>query len=281
MKKRTVFVVLMIFVLITLTGCPHAYSFRAYLFKYRSDYNELHVVASNSLLSIQGMHNDIIFILDEDDFGRVMFVFVPENASFWFRHGVFAIVIAQKTTETHSYFYSSYNVILTNSDYVGYNVAQLWRLTEEEMFDLAHKVFSQEQIEGLKETNDWNKEINNDRLFQIPIVREKDNDVVPRRIQERLYHELFEQFSSDFRGSVVSTLLTTDSAGNSIYVMQGHLLHLATVDTPMEERFVHSYLVMFDRRNNLIATEQLLYYWHYQEQLRNFKRNNGWNFYSN
>ena len=256
MKRKLSILILVFFTLITLTGCP--YRFKNY---YHQDTNDLHSVASNSLLGVRGSFYDIITILEEDDFGRVFFAFVVEGR-------LFSVLISQKTTETHSYFYSGYNFMLTDLRYVPLSYSEIFFLSSEEMVDLVHRVFSQEEINEMKLANDWNKEINNNRLFGVEIVRRKNNNAVSERLQRRAYDMIFGGYEISFLSSF-SILLTTDTDGNSLYVMRGGA------------DFGNLYLVMFDRRNNILATERLLCQWNYQGQLRKFKLNSGWAFYSN
>jgi hypothetical protein len=269
MKRRIVFLAMMLIALISLTGCPPAY-----MHDHRGDVTELHIIASSSLLRIPGRSWDIISVLEQDDFGRVMFVFVADGPN------VFSVLISQRTTETHSYFYSSYNFILADWSVLDIDFHETRLLFDEEISDIAHKLFSQDHFDALKEANDWNREINEDRLFRVEIVRVKDNNVVSSRRQQGVFEEIFRGVSVEFRPPR-SILMATDSNGNSIYTMVAPTFYTDEYGTPGVRDLAESYIVMFNSRSRLVASEQLLDQWNYQEQLRNFKRSNGWAFYIN
>ena len=159
MKKRVNGVVLSVLILLSLVGC------KDYLM-YGGSHPELYVVAINSLLGVRGGFIEDTLILEEDTFGRVMFAYVGGTLASDKRtvFNILAILIAQRTTETHSYFYPSINFILYEIDGRQYQNTRDF-LSE----DFVMKRFTEEQLEKLKMENSWNEELNDNRFFRVPV----------------------------------------------------------------------------------------------------------------
>jgi hypothetical protein len=261
--KRLRFATIILLALLILAGCtPQAY---------RGPHFDLHTIAMNSLLGVGGNFWDRIITLDEDGHGRVMFAFIGD--SIFGRTA--SILISQKISETHTYFYSGRNFIFTDFDY--------WEWPEkDEIFGL----FSPDEIAQLKIDNDWGMEIHHDRLFRAEIERvrfirfftqdvNRINNIVSIGSQLRVYNAISSGPRIARRDrNFSSVLLSIDKNENTIYTMMGHF------QAAQGEANSETFLVMFNRRNLIVAAEPLLNYRNYQEQLRNFKQNNGWSFYS-
>jgi len=235
----------------------------------------LQLVAIHSLLGTSGPYGeDAIEVLEEDELGRVMFAFSGSIATgddgTATRYGILAVLIAQKIPEslTHVYFYDGINFILHQLE-LG-EIRNSASLTEAFVMER----FTEEQLEQLKEENDWNMELDEDRLFRVPVS--------PRRkvrymtdVSQQTVEEAFSAVSEGFRRSFP---LTMDRNGNVIHFVRG-----ANHDRDTQElTFFSSVLLMFDRNGNLIegtGTMILEDLWDYREELRAFKEANGWAFY--
>jgi len=253
MKRITTFI-LVALMLLPLAGCSPLAG---------GSHPELFVVATHSLLGVSGLNREDVIILEEDDFGRVMFAYGGSTiasdrpgATF----NILAVLIAQRTTRRYSYFYDGINFILHEIE------GDWWPTALEflsEAFIMEH--FSEEQLEQLKEGNSWNEELNEDRFFRVRALR-GDKRRHLRTVSEEAQREAF-PVSGSF--SVLNSVpLTMDRYGNVLYFMRSWA--------------GRSFLVMFDRDGNLIedtGVMELYDPWDYRDQLREFKEANGWSFY--
>ena len=232
---------------------------------------ELFVVATHSLLGVRGGDRESVFVLEEDDFGRVMFAFggntiidyvIDNEPSPLFN--ILAVLIVQRTTRRYSYFYDGINVIFHQialdaaTRPGGYHSASGF-LSED--FVMEH--FTEEQLMQLKAENNWNEELSEDRFFRVRVAtgdKERHMTYVSRRTQSIAFPDVL----LSERDSVP---LTMDRNENVIYFMgDGSRV---------------GFLLMFDRNGDLIegAVMRLVNLWDYRDQLREFKEANGWGFY--
>ncbi|MCL2828537.1 MAG: hypothetical protein FWD99_07375, partial [Oscillospiraceae bacterium] len=178
---------------------------------------------------------------------------------------------AQKTTRTHSYFYSGINIIFSEieGDF-GPNAREFL----DEGFIMEH--FSGEQLEQLKVENDWNKELNEDRFFRVSISdrnKRRYLTTVSEEAQREAAKEAFEETLGEAAfGSVLllrsNIPLTIDQDGRVLFLL----------------RDARTFLLMFDSDGNLIEDTGIMELsdenlWDYRDQLREFKETNGWAFY--
>jgi len=261
---------LTVLILLSLAGCTPA----------SGDDRFLHVVAHNSLLGVGEDRQDQIVILEEDDFGRVLFAFAGWGmTSETGRMGddILAALIVQRTTRRHAYFYDGINAIL-------YDIGGLpLQTTPFNFLDEAFVMerFSEEQLEQLKEENDWNKELEESRFFRVRVSwrhkREYMTDVsIPTQ------REAFESVSEYLHHPSLSAPLTTDKNGNVIYFMRE--FYSRREGEEVIRYLARSFLFMFDSDGNLIEETGIMELpdenlWDYRDQLREFKEANGWAFY--
>jgi len=257
--KKLLALVLVVLMILSLTGCISA----------NDSSRHLHVVAHHSLLGVWDDRWEETVILEEDDFGRVMFAFAGSTAmsdrsgsSF----NILAVLIMQRTTGRHAYFYDGVNVILHEIGGLPPPIASRF----------VTRYFSEEQLEQLKEENDWNRALDEDRFFRVRVsYRCKTHYMTD--VSRQTKRESLEAVSEGFH-SGNSVPLTADRNGNVLYVMRGRSFD-------WEERkysVTQSFLFMFNSDGNLIeetGVMELTDLWNYREQLREFKEANGWNFY--
>lgn len=252
MKKVFAFLLVTV-IIISLSSCDDH-------LKYKSNNPELQVVATNSLLGISGHETNQIIIFEKDEFGRVMFSFF--NGANSGDEDVLAILIAQKTTNQDAYYYDNKNFIIC-----GVKTNQ----TVDKDFVLQH--FSKEQIDRLKKDNDWNKELNEQKLFKVKITRKKSDNISTQR-----QRKVFESVSHDFNTGY-SIPLATDKNGKTIYFMRS----FERDEKAGRYSATDSYLIMFDadkRVNKTTGIAEIHDLWNYQQELENFKEANDWSFYS-
>jgi len=277
--KRTLAFILAVLMLLPFTGCtPPA----------GGSHPRLFVVASHSLLGVLGRDREDVLILEEDDFGRVMFAYVGHTVTSdrpRDMYNILAVLIAQRTTRRYSYFYDGINVILHEIDVDCGPTAQVYL---NEAFIIEH--FSEEQLEQLKEDNSWNEELNEDRFFRVRVATgDKTRHMTSVPVEVRV--EAYFVASGGFRRTLTTDSpsvtprrfqhrfdvpLTMDRNGNVIYFIRGGVYDAGT----QEWTFYPAFLFMFDRRGNLIegAVMELTDLWDYRDQLQEFKELNGWSF---
>jgi len=269
MKKLALFLVPVILVVaLLLAGCTPVRD---------GDGRSLHVVAHHSLLGVWEDRWEQAVILEEDDFGRVMFAFAglgTTSESDSAGDDILAVLIVQRTTRRHAYFYDGINAILYD---IGEIVQQMMSFDFlDEAFVMEH--FSDEQLEQLKEENDWNRELEEDRFFRVRVSwRHKMNYMTDVSIPTE--REAFESVSEYLHHPSFSAPLTTDRNGNVIYFMREFYRGIEIEGT---HYFARSFLFMFDSDGNWIedtGVMELYDLWDYRDQLREFKEANGWAFY--
>lgn len=257
MKKILTFV-LAVLMLLSFTGCtPPAGSVNT----------ELFVVASHSLLGVLGRELEGVFILEEDDFGRVMFAYLGHTVTSdrtIVAFNILAVAIAQRTTRQYSYFYDGVNVIFCEVELqrIDHRLPQAVQFLSEE-FVMEH--FTEEQLEQLKGANSWNEELNEDQFFRVRATR-GDKRRHLTRVSEDAQRAAFPSIT-DIRPRY-RIPLTMDRKGNILYLMK--------------DLDWGSFLIMFDSDGELIegtGVMELDDLWDYHDQLREFKELNGWSFY--
>ena len=230
---------------------------------YKENNPELQVIATNSLLGVFGGDFDKVSKLEEDDYGRTLFVFEGEVDD----GIVLAVLISQKNTSEKSYYYDNTNYIICKIEYAEY----LKPLN----LDLVKKHFTDNEIQELKDDNDWNTELKEDKFFEIEITRKK-HEIISEKKQKQVFENLTKTKDYD---AAYSTPLTTDKKGKTIYFMTQH-----SYDSKTDmDYWGKSYLVMFDSSGEVIddtGTQEIQDRWNYLNDLKEFKEANGWSFYS-
>lgn len=230
---------------------------------YKENNPELQVVATNSLLGVFGSDLDVVSKLEEDAYGRTLFAYEGQA-----QDGIVcAVLIAQKYTSEKSYYYDNSNFIVCKIDYTEY--------MKPLNIDFIKQYFSDNQLQKLKDENDWNKQLEEDKFFEVNIQRKK-NDKISEKKQKQVYEEIME--TDDFN-LPFSTPLTTDKTGKTIYLMTQYSYNGKTAIS----YYGKSYLVMFDSNGEVIddtGTRELKDRWNYLTDLKEFKEVNGWSFYS-
>ena len=220
---------------------------------------DLFVVATHSLLGVLGRTYEDTMVLEEDDFGRVMFAYLGNTKTSSRSHRMYnivAVAIAQRTTRRYSYFYDGINVIFHE---VGVPDGPTALEFLNEVFVKEH--FSEEQLEQLKVENSWNEELNEDRFFRVRVARGDKRRHMTRASEEA------------FPSGRTGIPLTMDRNGNVIYFSRSHSNAGVGFSPP-------GFLFMFDSDGELIegAVMELTDLWDYRDELREFKEANGWAF---
>jgi hypothetical protein len=216
--------------------------------EYTGDYPELFSIALNSIPGTEGYllgevrHQPVLTVLEEDDYGRVLFFYSETWAI-----SPHSLVICQKSDSEFTYFYSDYNFISSQDD-----------------------TFSDEEIEYLKKKNDWGMELNESKCLKVNIVREKEVKSIEFNALREMYRGALGDDARPFDDSYISSFIT-DDYGRCIYI--GYGKH--------GERDHPSVAIMMLNPDGTCDPEtgamELMDLYEYQDVLLEFKERNGWN----
>jgi len=245
-------------------------------YSYSGDYPELLTVAINSLLGAEGfLLSEVKFspkieILAEDEYGRILFAYCEGSC--------LSFIILQTSDNRYSYYYPDYNFISTSLSEKAFFDEQIFN-------DELQNAFSEENIRGLKEKNDWGKEIDESKYVKAEIVRRK---IEPdSKIKKASFEILFKKIAREtgyegddtlFRNSIYCTL---DDYGRMLYF--GYVVgrfaygNVGDLDTP--PRYFHLALIFNSdgSYNEDTCIMELTDLFNYQDDLKAFKERNGWN----
>ena len=219
-------------------------------FEYIGDYPELYSVAINSILGARGygvahMTQPNIIVLEEDDYGRILFSYSESAAAGNTGVSPFNRVIIQKTDGDYAYFYPHYNFISNSSG----------RFTDEE-------------IETLKEANSWNQEMSDSSEFlRVRIVRQQDEGPITDEQLIETHHLILPDSTANNHQIIGNTtFLRTDDVGRSIYLRRGTIGQnsIAILFQPDHSFDIETGTLEIINPNN------------YQTELRLFMEANGW-----
>ena len=199
--KKILAVLLPIFILMGLTGCVYK--------KYSGDNPTLYTVAINSVIWNNGHSfsadryvNSEIKVVDEDAYGRIMFVYYEKyyaGAGISFS----ALVICQSATEKYAFYYEDVNYIIKEQELYTQNITD----------------FTNDEIEQLKEVNDWGKELNFEKCIKKGITREKPKIPYENEVETKIVNE-FNLGNKSY--SLFINFLTNNSA-NSSCILYGYI----------------------------------------------------------
>jgi hypothetical protein len=274
MKKPISIIITLAFLqFLMLSGCIVPSDPPPYL--YRGPYVDLNCVATNSILGIFGVDNNNIVIIDEDSFGRQMFIYWGNSdaASTQLRAdkppAIYSILISQKTDSMEVFYYPDYNFIL----YKDNREARYWPKNEE-LLGLANDAAIADNIEWLKQNNDWEKPIDNSKCVSVMVSRknrvaESQTPLVPEEAWKKVYELVDDQ--QDYYSRTFFAYLTSDKYDR-------HIFFFRVVNE--DEIYTKSYVVMFNKDGSFDPDQgimEIIDVWDYQDDLKAFKDKNGWN----
>ena len=142
---KRLWIVFLIAAILLCTGCDKTQP-------YRGEHDDLAATALHSIPGVISTEGDDYYILEEDEYGRVMFAVafsscLLRNEEWEVFPQLFAVVIMQKSDENNVFFYAEQNYLLAPYPY------DLDQKTEKHV----EEMFSEKQISKLKEANDWGK----------------------------------------------------------------------------------------------------------------------------
>jgi hypothetical protein len=225
---------------------------------YRGEFPDLHIIAVESVIGSINDEMNRVVVIDEDDYGRKLFAFSGyspmghnDNST-----SVIAILVSQRTDEKYSYYYDSLNFYSKTID------SEFIDLSLQEVNDY----FSQEDLEKLKTANDWDKPIDEGKLFRVKITRKKLCDIEAKDV--RKYSDLF---SEELNYNSINCYATDRNQLTLVYVLSSGI---------SESGYNRIFLLLFNRNHELISTKALTQISSQSdiEAIYQLKLQNGWSF---
>ncbi|MCH3977138.1 MAG: hypothetical protein LKE36_06045 [Bacilli bacterium] len=170
MKKSKNITIYIYFVIssLFLTGCSDLYK------GYTGEHPDLYSVAINSKEDFLGYirsevrHQPVVESLEEDHYGRQLFVYSEGQGT----SGDVYLIISQYATDENAYFYYGINYI--SEEIIEGNYIHLYGSKKPATIDNPYNEFAIDEINELKQSNDWGEEIDISKCTQVEIVNEKN-----------------------------------------------------------------------------------------------------------
>ncbi len=230
-------------------------------YEYPGEYPDLYTVATNSILGIEGEFSSRVEVVEEDFYGRKLFIYwgISDLASKRFDDPgrMPSILIAQKTEGDYVYFYPDCNFLLYESLDV----------------TTSQNIASTEEVENLKQQNDWGRPIDESECVRAEVARrdrdyQENHNLVSEAAQEEVSNSIASNRTSRWS---MFYYLTSDNYDRHIYVFRG---------LNQNNEYTKTYVVMFNGDGSYdkdVGIMELTDLWNYQDDLKDFKERNGWN----
>jgi len=278
MRKISIAILIpFILVVYLLSGCFGLGGINNY--NYYGEYVDLNSQITNNVLGAIYPSTNTIVVVDEDSYGRRAFACRNEAATTYSKLGgsaggeVFGLFITQKSDEKYVYFYPDNSFILYDYIRKAGNEAPSY---EEELMLLSQNYNIDDDIETLKQKNDWEKHYDENKCIKVKISR-TDRDYEARRSQtplvsdearQKAYEQVFAQ-AKFYPG--LFYYLTSDDYDRHIYFFRG-------IDE--NDVYTKSYVVIFNQDGSFDSTDGIMEItdlWNYQGTVKELKERNGWN----
>ncbi|MCI8596722.1 MAG: hypothetical protein HFE35_07950 [Clostridia bacterium] len=163
--------------IITFSGCSYK--------GYTGEYPELFTVAINSIPNVKGYgvsevpHQPVVNLIEQDKYGRKFFCYSEEvgryandeERNMALRGGV-NLVICQFSDSEYAYYYP--NTTYISAPLCEGNRIYIYGKNSPATIDNPLNDFTDEEIEELKQKNDWGQELDLEKCEKAPIVRIKE-----------------------------------------------------------------------------------------------------------
>ena len=256
MKKILTFI-LAFSMLLSLASCTY---------KYKGDDVDLFTTAIHSILWTEGCSSGhewktdpIITVIDKDQYGRVLFRYT-EDVKQRNVQPFSSLVILQSSTEDFVYYYENINYIVK---------------AKEGFFHEDEAIFFDNEIQLLKNANDWNEPIDLNKCVKKTIVKHRPQSLPIEESEMEAICEtkvlaLYNNYDThDYR----FFNFTQDEYGREIWFGIVHPYNNHEDWENLEAVFL---VFLFQKDLSYAVTE--LPQFDYQEQFIQFKAENGWNF---
>lgn len=224
---------------------------------YQGTQNDLFEVGIRNLPGTPGARNDTIEVIEEDNYGRVLFRFSSDGVFFVDASQVVedrnlkAYVICQKSTKTEAYY-------LENECYL---VAKDW------------DYFTEDVLADFKNKNDWNKELVDSKLTCCKIG-EPTSDMSFHLPSDEEIRSIIGKLDEDVTWTEEVTW-TTDFIN---YDATGRALVFVRVHSNSSVQFCGSYIMISDSTGSFTieATQKIDDFYNHKQELINLKEKVGW-----
>lgn len=215
---------------------------------YKGKYADLYTVAINSVLWNRGHSygadhyiSSEIEIIERDEYGRTLYKYL-EGFYTYPSNGYYALIVSQYVSHGWVYYYEDCNYIVRE-------------LPPPQAYD-------RQAIEQLKEANDWGKPVDADKCIRKRIVKKKpQNEVVANIVTA----EVKKEYSLSDGVKIYTDYLTDDEIGNGLYY--------GAIGKSDDETDFFVAFVSADGNIKLFTPSNIF---DYNEQLKTFKKENGW-----
>ena len=199
--KKILLLASLFLIMVLASGCYNGYT---------GEHVDLYTEAINSVPWVNGYSwgadfkcDPEIEIIDEDQYGRVMFTYYEKyysGADISFS----ALIICQGSNEKEVFYYEDENYIVKKQVIYSQNLER----------------FTEEEIEKLKANNDWNKKISYDKCVRKEITRSKPEIPNEEEIKDKIVSE-FSLVNGEY--SLYVDYLTNNQ-DNSKYIIYGYTI---------------------------------------------------------
>ena len=246
MKKHYIFFIVVICITI-LTSC---WSIERPNSIYNTNRPDLFSVAINNVFGIEASKWDELSILEEDSQGRVLFEYCSDANSY--PNGrIYVILICQQSDDKYAYYYDNYCFFV---------VAKESEITDE-------------KINTLKELNDWDENLNNDKMTKVEctLVQMQYTNEEQEKMNEKFCAYLIpeEGYIYDFHQ------ITVNKDGKQLYFIRRFKKR-----TEYEAAQLHEAYIMILNQDGSFNSDTFMQEvedeYNYQKQLQEFKLLNSW-----
>lgn len=224
---------------------------------------ELYTVIANNVLGAGSSEFESISIIEEDSYGRVLF-FYAGNYSNIYQKKLRIISICQKSDNKYAYYYEDDCFFVCEDFEASLSISEILPLVQDE-------------LEELKNLNDWNQELNESKMTSAKIVK--------NFTQKLEYHDDSQHYKTALSSVKCSEgyswdyyIMCSDKFGRQLILMQENP-NDATVSNQLED--VRTFLVIVpnsgyvSKKSVLELTAEQLY--DYRDIIKDFKESNNWN----
>jgi len=233
---------------------------------YDVEYGAFVVEVTNSVLGVPNSISMNFYKIEEDGYGRMIYIFsgfsITAEDNERVGRQLWAVLIQQKTDDDYVYYYPDFNFIVKE-------FADSKQSVSKDVFlENTYHQLPKEEIEALKENNDWNKPFNADKMIKKPIL-DFGKTIKAARVSEDGLKKVYEgEFKDNYPNpDNFFVYMTSDDFGRDIFFCR-------TVDDRL--KYKDSYLIMFFPDDSYLIYE-ITDLWNYQEELKEFKVTNLWN----
>ena len=251
LRNKPICVILVIVIMATcFAGCERKNQY------YGSDVG-CYTVAVNSVLGLVNLFDSQTVLMDEDSYGRQMFVYAGVSIASS-TSGLLVVFITQKSYERYVYYYPDDCFLICGEIVSGYT-------SDEKMKSDAMAMLSATDLQALQDENDWGKPLDEARCDKKVISCSNKEPSVKESSKQALYSAVRNTSSL---GQVERLIyLTSDDYNRYIYFTR-------LCDANGE--YTSGLIVMFypDGHFNYVQITDFL---HYQDAMKEFKIKNNWN----